>query len=79
MREMPDTEWYLRALLHYHERALDGMNVLHCGGAKTEDGKCPATYMLDAWGEALREAIRCVAIVHEGEKEPVPDNGKTQN
>lgn len=28
------------------------------------DGKCPGTLVLDQYSEALREAIRCIKIVH---------------
>lgn len=60
----------LRCLLHYHERMMmDGKCPVSCDDHKCEtakklDGKCVNTFRMDAYSEALREAIRCVEFVH---------------
>lgn len=52
----------LRCLLHYHERMLLGGVI--CG--KTKD-HCKVNLIYDHYAEALKEAIRCIEIVHKDE------------
>lgn len=53
----------LTGLLHYHERAtLAQQDGGACG--TPIDGKCPSVVFIDLYAEALREAIRCVRLVH---------------
>ena len=63
----------LRCLLHYHER----MMMLHeqCPGGHCDtatkagmpEGVCVKKLLWDPYAEALKEAIRCIEIVHKGE------------
>lgn len=60
----------LRSLLHYHERMMmnDSCPASHgCKNADVLEGKCPKTVFLDSYAEALKEAIRCIEIVHKDE------------
>lgn len=52
----------LRCLLNYHERMLLGGVI--CG--KTKD-HCKVNLIYDHYAEALKEAIRCIEIVHKDE------------
>lgn len=52
----------LRCLLHYHKRVIVPVGQDVCQALA--DGKCPGTLALDQYSEALREAIRCIKIVH---------------
>lgn len=76
IRQCNDVESYihtLRCLLHYHERMMLGHR--QCPGGKCEkvntcsvlEGKCPNAVFIDEYAEALKEAIRCIKIVHKGE------------
>ena len=58
----------LIGLLHYHER----MMIPHskcpsesCDKTRHTDGKCPNAVFMDIYSEALKEAIRCIEIVHK--------------
>ena len=63
----------LRGLLNYHER----MMIAHrkCPGGHCEtvdkceelDGNCPNAVFIDSYADALREAIRCIELVHKDE------------
>ena len=62
----------LRGLLHYHERMMFGR--YRCPGTNCEtvdkcelEGKCPNVVLMDVYAEALKEAIRCIEIVHKDE------------
>lgn len=60
----------LRGLLHYHLRmtlAAEKCPAEDCQNAAHTGGKCPNTSMLDGYAETLREAIRCIEIVHKDE------------
>ena len=60
----------LRGLLHYHERMMMGHRKCPCGdceASKYTDGDCPTAVVLDAYSDALKEAIRCIEIVHKDE------------
>ena len=59
----------LRSLLNYHERMMGTRNCpdKSCETADQFDGRCPKTLFLDLYAEALREAIRCIEIVHKDE------------
>lgn len=60
----------LRCLLNYHERMM--MDHRKCPGGHCEtadkcealEGNCPNTVFIDCYADALREAIRCIEIVH---------------
>ena len=52
----------LECLLHYHERATMPVGQNLCKEMGTE--KCPGRLATDQYAEALREAIRCIRIVH---------------
>lgn len=52
----------LECLLHYHERATMPVTQDLCAKMGTE--KCPERLATDQYAEALREAIRCIRIVH---------------
>ena len=59
----------LRSLLHYHERMTMG-TVTEVQSGKDlcnnlGDGKCAKIIFQDAYAETLREAIRCIEIVHK--------------
>ena len=58
----------LHSLLNYHERMMGTRScpVRSCETAAKFDGRCPKTLFLDLYAEALREAIRCIEIVHKG-------------
>lgn len=63
----------LRSLLHYHERMM--MDHRKCPGGECRkvdecrefDGDCPNSVFIDGYADALREAIRCIEIVHRDE------------
>lgn len=60
----------LRCLLNYHERVM--MTHQKCPGGECEkteacEGDCPNAVFIDKYAEALREAIRCIEIVHKEE------------
>ena len=63
----------LRCLLHYHERMMLGHRQCPGGNCETVnkcsvlEGKCPNAVFIDEYAEALKEAIRCIEIVHKGE------------
>ena len=61
----------LRALLHYHERVMNdrcpGDHGSGCEAMKQTEGRCPKAVFTDVYAEALREAIRCIEIVHKDE------------
>ena len=59
----------LRSLLNYHERMMGTRSCpdKSCETAKKLDGRCPKTLFLDLYAEALKEAIRCIEIVHKDE------------
>ena len=52
----------LECLLHYHERITAPVGQDAC--QPLADGKCPGTLILDQYSGALKEAIRCIRIVH---------------
>lgn len=52
----------LECLLHYHERVTMPVGQNLCKEMGTE--KCPERLATDQYAEALREAIRCIRIVH---------------
>lgn len=61
---------YLRGLLHYHERMLLGQKCPDVNGCHNQDlcgGECPALLFTDSYSAALKEAIRCIEIVHAEE------------
>ena len=53
----------LQGLLHYHERVTMPVGQNLCKEMGTE--KCPERLVTDQYAEVLREAIRCVRIVHD--------------
>ena len=53
----------LECLLHYHERGTMPVGQNLCKEMGTE--KCPERLVTDQYAEVLREAIRCVRIVHD--------------
>ena len=53
----------LECLLHYHERVTMPVGQNLCKEMGTE--KCPERLVTDQYAEVLREAIRCVRIVHD--------------
>ena len=63
----------LLCLLHYHERMM--LLYGQCPGGQCEaatevglpEGRCIKTLFGDPYAEALKEAIRCIEIVHKGE------------
>ena len=63
----------LRCLLNYHERMMMGHRNCPGGPCETTDkyeafeGNCPNAVFIDGYADALREAIRCIEIVHEDE------------
>lgn len=63
----------LLSLLHYHERMMLGRDQCPGGSCDAVDqcpemeGKCPNAVFVDVYAEALKEAIRCIEIVHKGE------------
>ena len=66
-RQCSEVESYrhvLRSLLHYHERMMLGS--VHCEHTGIEKA-CPVTELFDPYAEALKEAIRCIEIVHKDE------------
>ena len=61
----------LRCLLNYHERMMlphRSCHGDHCGSAE-KLGTCPNSLFIDTYAEALKEAIRCIEIVHKDELE----------
>ena len=52
----------LECLLHYHERVTMPVGQNLCKEMGTE--KCPGRLATDQYAEVLREAIRCIRIVH---------------
>lgn len=52
----------LECLLHYHERVTMPVGQNLCKEMGTE--KCPERLATDQYAETLREAIRCIRIVH---------------
>lgn len=54
----------LRCLLHYHQRML--MGGVFCEHRETMDA-CRVGKIYDHYAEALKEAIRCIEIVHKDE------------
>lgn len=59
----------LRCLLNYHERMMlphRSCHGDHCGSAE-KLGTCPNSLFIDTYAEALKEAIRCIEIVHKDE------------
>mgnify|MGYP006893086937 CR=1 FL=1 len=52
----------LTALLHYHERITAPVGQEVCQPLR--EGKCPGRLVIDQYSEALREAIRCIKVVH---------------
>lgn len=64
---------FLRCLLNYHERVM--MDHRRCPGGHCEtvdkcealQGNCPNAVFIDGYADALREAIRCIEIVHKDE------------
>lgn len=63
----------LIGLLHYHERMMLMYEQCPCGGCDCADksgvdkGKCIKSLLGDPYADALKEAIRCLEIVHKGE------------
>lgn len=53
----------LTALLHYHERISMPIGQGICKQLNEEI--CPGKLAIDQYSEALREAIRCIRIVHK--------------
>ena len=65
MEQVSEAEYdigLLQCLLHYHERVTAPVGQDACQALA--DGKCPGTLALNQYSEALREAIRCIKIVH---------------
>lgn len=61
----------LRCLLHYHERMMLG-TIFDAGSggelcSRPGEGQCARVIFQDGYAEALREAIRCIEIVHKDE------------
>lgn len=64
----------LRSLLNYHERMMLTKGKCpagHCDTAQKCEGKCPTVLFIDCYAEALKEAIRCIEIVHR-DKQTAP-------
>ena len=61
----------LKCLLHYHERMMMGMVFSEAHDKElcnnVEDGKCAKIQFADNYADALKEAIRCIEIVHKDE------------
>lgn len=63
----------LRCLLNYHERMMMGHRKCpggHCEAVEKREvleGNCPNAVFIDVYADALREAIRCIEIVHKDE------------
>ena len=64
----------LRGLLHYHQRMMLGSRGCpvvcqdnRCKEADCLGGACPNALFLDCYAEALKEAIRCIEVVHKDE------------
>lgn len=61
----------LVGLLHYHERMMLTHRKCPGGSCDTVDecsslsGDCPNAVFIDSYSDALREAIRCIEIVHK--------------
>lgn len=69
----------LRSLLNYHERMMLPKRTCpagHCDTAEKCEGKCPNSLFIDYYAEALKEAIRCIEIVH---KEELTDEDTQRN
>ena len=67
----------LRGLMSYHERVFMENNCVACGKQDCEHlfgGECPSLAMRDdRYRRGLKEAIRCVEIVHADEIMKLPD------
>ena len=72
-KPVTDYEWHiivLRGLLHYHERMMlhrdcpAGSGDSTCEHKAQAGGRCPNSVFIDSYAEALKEAIRCIEIVH---------------
>ena len=60
----------LRGLLHYHERMMlphKKCPAGECEHTKNTDNICPNAFFIDFYAEALKEAIRCIEIVHKSD------------
>ena len=61
----------LRGVLHYHERMMlhrdcpAGDEGTVCEHKVQAGGRCPNSVFIDSYAEALKEAIRCMEIVHK--------------
>ena len=63
----------LRSLLNYHMRMMAGSEAVRVESVGEPSSQFQMSEPYEAWAEGLKEAIRCVMLVHAGEVKSFPE------